>query len=175
MKLWYAFSCRAQTTVQAADALSGAFGADAYAVMQTPSKRLPRSNVRVPGDPVCVLPSYVFAGFDKPPNFLRIERHSERTKYPVWPIRFAGIIKPLNRMNISWITEALPAPLHRHYDDPPATGVDRFKVDDFVQAPGGPARVRDINGTKLVLDLMMLGKYLEVDADQAEMVVSRVA
>ncbi len=175
MTQWYAFSCRANATVPAADALSERFGCTAYAVMQTPTRRLPRSTVRIPGDPVCVLPSYVFAGFDGTPNFLKIERHSERTRYPVWPIRFAGQIKPLNRMNISWITGTLPAPLHRHYDDPPATGADRFKVGDLVKRPHGVARIEAINGTKLLLDLHLLGKQLEVDAEEAEMVVSRVA
>tara|TARA_R110002111_G_scaffold170741_9_gene236479 strand:- start:15650 stop:16216 length:567 start_codon:yes stop_codon:yes gene_type:complete len=172
---WYAFSCRPMHTVEAADAFAAMTGADAFAVMQTPTRRLPRSTVRVQGDPVCVLPSYVFAGFDETPNFFRLERMRERTRFPLWPIKFSGSIKPLNRMNVGWITQELPSPLHRHYDDPPATGVERFKVGDVVKRPHGTARIQQINGTKLLLDLALLGKQMEIEADAAEIVVSRVA
>lgn len=175
MTHWYAFSCRADRTEAAANRLGDYMDCDAFAVMQTPSKRLPRHNVRVPGEPVCVLPTYVFAGFERPPNFFRIERGNERTKYKVWPVPFNGQIKPLNRMNISWITGELPAPLHRHYDDPPPIGVERFKVGDLVKCLHGERRVKEINGTQLRLDLAMLGAQLEIDADDAELVVSRVA
>ena len=90
MTQWFAFSCRANVTVEAAEALSERFGCDAFAVMHTPSRRLPRSNVRILGESYCVLPSYVFAGFESTPNFVRIERHKEGTNKRVWPVPFNG-------------------------------------------------------------------------------------
>jgi hypothetical protein len=175
MTQYYAFQTRAHMTEAAANNLTRWTGADAFAVMRTRRKRIPRKPPSASTSVTeCVLKSYVFAGFEEEPNFLAI---SQLPGPAVYPVRFAGLIQPLNNMrDISWVTGELPKPLHRHYDVPRFAGRQRIEAGDYVEVENvGPVQVEAVDGTELVLALKFLGRNVRQSAESAQLAFVRAA
>lgn len=173
MTHWYAFSCRANQTAQAANRLGRVMGCDAFAVMRTYRKRVPREPRRKTVTE-CALKSYIFAGFDRAPNFLAIQNMPGPR---IYPISFAGEIKPLNGIaDLKWITGELPKPLHRHYDIPRHRQQHRYQAGDFVEVENiGPVEVECVDGENLRLALRFLGRPVTMRAEDAQLALRRVA
>ena len=172
MTQWYAFSCRADRTEAAANRLAQHMDCDAFAVCRTLRKRPPRKPARTVTE--CVLKSYIFAGFDRSPNFLAIE-HMPGPR--IYPLSFAGAIKPLNGMaDLKWITGDLPKPLHRHYNIPRLRGQHVWTAGDHVEVESiGQVEVESVDGNQLKLALRLLGRPVIMRAEDAQLALRRVA